>query len=183
MTKKIIIIGICIIVYKAISNLINLLTTKRYKTEFIKYLSQDSSRIVEHRLQTIKLFKRAGIKDTSTPISQGIGYGQVANFNASVFHNFPSTLQVIAYPALEMFDSAIGIYKSRIIESFNPIYWIEQILFLPKNLLTYIGLNSENTAFKICNVLLSFIWWLLGTTIILFKTQLQQFIIEFIGNL
>ncbi|MCI7040588.1 MAG: hypothetical protein MR992_00375 [Lachnospiraceae bacterium] len=171
-----------IVIYKAVSNVIKLLRAKYYESEFKKYLSDKPNHIEQYKLQTIKLFKDAGITDTCTPISQPIGYNQLANMQASVFVNFPSKMAVIAVPALDMFQNAIGIYRSRMFESFSPIYWIELVIFLPKNLLTYIGLDAEKTAFKLCNVLLTTIWWLASGLFVFFRTDLLNIIIEFLGS-
>ena len=175
-------IFLAVIIYKAIANVIKLFRIKFYESEFKKYLADKPNHIEQYKLQTIKLFKEAGIADTYTPVSQPMGFNQIANMQASVFVNFPSNMLVIAKPALDMFQNAIGIYRSRMIDSFNPIYWIELIIFLPKNLLIYIGLDSEKIAFKLCNVLLTAIWWIASGLLIFFKTDLLNITIEFLGS-
>ena len=171
-----IVIGfIIIIAYKTLSNFISLFQIQKYEKEFIKYLSGEPSKIEEYKLLCIALFKKAGIKDTETPITQPTGYGRIASFNASVFQNFPSNIAIIANPALNMFKNASGIYKSRIYEGFNPIYWVDLIIFLPKNLLSYIGLDSEKAAFKIWNVFLTFIWWVFCTLVTFFQPEIKAF--------
>lgn len=174
--SKLLILFLSTIAYKLLSNFVRLKQLQRYEKEFIDFLSDKSYRIDEHKLQTIDLFKKAGVKDSQTPISQPVGYGQVANFNASVFQNFPMAQKVIAGPALEMFKNAIGIYKTRMFEAINPLYWIDLIIFLPKNLLAYIGLDSEATAFKLWNVFLTFIWWAICTVVTLFQPEIKDFI-------
>lgn len=174
--NRLLIIFIFVLVYKFLLNLSSFLRIKHYEKEFLNYLANKESKIEEHRLQTIDLFKKAGIKDTLTPITQPSGYGNIASFNASVFQNFPSNMQVIAVPAMSMFRNAIGIYKSRMMECLSPLYWISLIVFLPRNILLYIGLDSESTAFKLWNVSLSFLWWLFCTIISLFQPEIKSFI-------
>lgn len=179
---KFLILCLCIVAYKTLNNFIKWKQIKYYRKSYEDFLFDKSSRIAEYKLQTIKLFKNAGIKDSSTPVSQPVGYGQIANFDASVFHNFPSKLTIIAQPALEMFDSATGVYRSRVFESFNPLYWIEQILFLPKNILIYVGLDSEQVSFKLCNVLLSFIWWTIGILVTIYGSKINDLITVFLSQ-
>lgn len=179
---KILIVFIAIILYKALSNCLKMCQTKYYKKDFLNYLTDNKNNIEQHKLQTIKLLKGAGVSDTYIPVTQLTGYGQAATIQASVFTNFPSNMQFVAVTANSMFDNAIGVYRSRIFESFNPIYWIELVIFLPKNILSYIGLDSEKTAFKLCNVILTCIWWVITAFFVFFKTELINIIIEFLGG-
>lgn len=172
-----------IVAYKVISNLIKLLKLKFYDSEYVKFLADKPNHIEQYKIQTIQLFKNAGIKEEFIPISQPTGYGRVANVNASLYINFPSNIQVFAAPTLCLFDNAIGIYRSRVLESFSPLYWVDALLFLPKNILLYIGLDTEKVTFKLCNVILSSIWWFVGAAFLFFKTELLDFSINFLGNL
>lgn len=174
--KKLFILFFAVVLYKLISNLFSLISLQRYEKEFTALLSGEPSKIDEHKLQTIALFKKAGIKDTQVPVSQPVGFGQVANFNASVFHNFPAPIALIALPASQMFRNAIGIYKTRMLESINPIYWISLIIFLPRNILSYIGMDLESSASKLLNVFLTFIWWIFCTLVTIFQPEIKSFI-------
>lgn len=180
---KIVFLCACIVLYKLVRNVINLLKICYYKKQYLDFLAEKESHIEQYAIQTVNLFKQAGIEEIFIPISQPVGFHQVANFNASVFANFPSNKPELASPSRDMFEKAIGIFRSRIIECFNPIYWIEQIIFLPKHILLYIGLDSENVAFKISNVLLTFIWWLLGISFSLFRTDFLDYVIKLLGSL
>ena len=83
---------------------------------------------------------------------------------------------------LNSFQVAKGYYKARFLESFNPIYWINIIIFLPQKILKYIGMN-ENTSFRIANVILTFFYWVSGFAFTLYKSQIKHFIITLISQL
>lgn len=85
--------------------------------------------------------------------------------------------------ALNMFEEAEGAFRKNMIDSINPFYWVDLIIFLPKTLLSYLGISSETSAYKICNVLLTFIWWVFGIFLVYYKPQLQQFLIELVRNI
>lgn len=180
---KFLYIFLFIFFYKLISNIINFFKALSYKDEYIRFLENKRNHISRYKQQTIKLFKKAGITDISTPITEWTGYGHYATIEASVFTNFPSNKNIIVYPALDMFENAIGIYRSRIIESFNPIYWIETILFLPQNSLIYIGLDSDKSSYKLLNVLITSIWWFFGIVFTFYRSNILDFVIEFLGKL
>ena len=133
--RKVLILFTLIVIYKIVLNFTRLKQLQRFEKEFILFLSDRPSKIDEHKMQTIELFKKANIPDSQMPVTQPIGFGKVASFNASVYHNFPMAKRTIAEPSLLMFKNAIGVYKSRIFEAVNPLYWIDLIVFLPRNLL------------------------------------------------
>ena len=76
----------------------------------------------ETKDEILKLFKEAGVKDSFIPITQPMGYGQLARFNASTFKAYPSPLNVFVGAELEMFDYALGVYKNRVKKCFSPFY-------------------------------------------------------------
>lgn len=82
-----------------------------------------------------------------------------------------------------MFFEAEGVYRQRIFDSFSPVYWIELIIYAPKKLLTYLGFDETKILFKACNILLTFIWWSVVSIIVFFRPQLQQLIVETLGEL
>lgn len=82
-----------------------------------------------------------------------------------------------------MFYEAEGVYRQRMFDSLNPVYWIELIIYAPKKLLTYLGFDETKILFKTCNILLTFIWWSIMSIIIFFRPQLQQLIVETLGEL
>jgi len=57
-----------------------------------------------------------------------------------------------------MFNEAIGYYRDRTVEAFNPLYWVETLIYLPRTLLSYIGVNPENVVVKSLQVL----YWLIS---------------------
>jgi len=180
---KILVFFLIIIATKFVLNLHDWLRIRTLSKYHMEWLSDKRDNLHLYKQEIINLFKKAHVKNVYTPVSQPTGFGQISNMNADVFTMFPSKLQIIAYPAISMFFEAEGVFKKNMFNSLNPIFWIEFILFLPKELLTYLGINPETTAFKLCNVLLTFFWWLCGTAFALFKPQLQQFIIKLFGNL
>ena len=62
------------------------------------------------------------------------------------------------YRTCQMILEAKGIFKERILETFNPIYWIESAIFLPKHTLMYLGIKPDNIILK----LLQLAWFILA---------------------
>ncbi len=182
MFKKLLLLLLLLIFYKFLTNYICYQKCKKFRILFIEWTLNSTNNFEEYRSEIISLFKKANISDEYIPITQPTGYGCTSTQNASVFSNFPSKHEKIAPIILKMLDDTVGIYRERYKEALNPLYWIDVIIFLPKNLITYIGLSLETPAFKLCNILASAIWWILLFLLYLFGNDLYQYIFEFISQ-
>lgn len=178
---KIIISFICIVIYKVLSNAACLFNISRYEKEFVK-LPTGNSKIFEHKQHVVKLWKRAGISDVYMPMTKPLGFGQIANMNVSIFTNFPSLQKAQFVAALNLFDEAKGVYKSRILESVNPLFWIDLLVFLPKNILLYLGMSEQNVAFKILNVIMQGLWWIACAAVAFFHDDVKRILLDVINK-
>ena len=146
---------VAIPVYKLISNSYYLFRTQRLINVYEYWLTYENNtyELCQEKYLFKKLITKAGVNDKFIPIAQPMGLGQIASFNSSVLTQFPNNSTIFADATLKMLFEAKGIFKERIVETFNLIYWIELILFLPKNLLIYLGLHPGNLIIKIFQLL------------------------------
>lgn len=165
--------------YKLVVNTIRVLHTKLILNQYREWLKTKKWKFVQKRSVFIALMKKANVSDSLLPNVQPVGYGQIVTANISVQKNFPSDRNDLFQITFGMFYEAIGIYKKRIIETFNPIYWIELIIFLPKNILTYLSVKSESIIIKLVQI----IWWIIGIIFTVLLTIYKNEIIEFIRSL
>ncbi|CDX02168.1 Hypothetical protein DPCES_2281 [Desulfitobacterium hafniense] len=151
-----ILIAIGIVLLKSLMNLVKYLQCKRYSNQYLTWaVGGDDPSILQTKSQVIKLINSAGIEDVKIPWVQPMGYGKLSSFSAGVLLNYPSKQADMARITYYLFENAIGVYKSRIFEGFNPLFWVELFIFLPKNTLSYLGVSSEGLAVKLSQL----IWW------------------------
>lgn len=181
--KKIIIFFLIISTYKVSTNLYYFFRIRHLSQMHLECLSDRAPNFPTYKAEIISLFKKAGVKNISIPITQSVGFGRAATFEADVFTNFPSAHSDISGGAVRMFYEAEGIFRQRIFETFSPVFWINSVVFAPKKLLEYLGFDENKSLFKACNVLLTFIWWVFGITIMFFLPKLKEIIIELSGKL
>lgn len=159
MNIKLILLIIFILLFKVIYNLYYYLLANLYYKKYIEYVkNQKSWFIEEHKQKIIKLFVKAGIEDSEQPHTELAGFGMVRSSNFSIFKNLTVLRQDIVELINGDFHEAIGVYKQRIFETFNPFYWIEQVIFLPKTIFSYIGIPAESIFIKIILLL----YWLIS---------------------
>jgi hypothetical protein len=174
------------IIIPALKLLINIpkyFAARRYLNKYMEWLTERNSNLIEYKSQVIKLIKDAGVKDTFVPSVDLAGFGYVRTGQASVLENFPNNREDIAEFTYKMFRQAIGVYRSRIFETFNPLYWLEFIINLPKQILIYLGVSSENFVVKVSQL----IWWFFGATFgflyTLYKTETETILKNLINKL
>lgn len=173
-----------IIFLHAIYNLINYLRYPIIEGNLLDTYSSDSSKQINaaiHKTQILNYIKYAGVKDRQIPITQPLGYGQIASSSVSVFSNILNPRQDIATNAMSSLLEAKGNYWSRFINSFNPFYWIRIIIFIPKYLFSYLGLKEESIFIKIFQL----IYWLVAAIctflITVFPEEVKTFILSILN--
>ena len=133
-----------------------------------------------HKNTILNYIKYSGIRDKHIPITHPTGYGQIVSGNISIFDNVLNQRQDIASIVFELLLEARGNYWSKFINSINPFYWLRIILYIPKYLSSYFGINTESLFVKIFQL----VYWLLGIVFALLTTvfteEVKNFIMSFI---
>jgi len=104
------------------------------------------------------LFKEAQIKDSSVIHQEFLGFGKFANMRVSVFDNMHNSREDIFHIVNLAFNQAIGVFRQRANETFNPVFWLEFLVKLPQYFLANFGVMPQSTVTKIALV----IYWALA---------------------
>lgn len=182
MAIKLLFLFFGIIMFKFSTNYIAYRKCIKYRKDYLYWASSSCEGFEEHRSEIIKLMNRAGIPDSRIPISQAINPIQLTSHAASVFANFPTKNPQLAASMYAKFDDVVGVYRTRWQEAFNPLFWIETVVFLPKSVILYIGADLEKPALRLCNVLATIIWWIIVFLLYLFGGNLYNYVIEFLSQ-
>lgn len=178
LNNKIFLIFIFIFFYKLFLNIGRLLRTEILLSNYIKWLGNSSDfKIFQTKKEVIELFKKANIQDNKILSSQGY-----VNMAVSLFENYPSAKQEFVFSYLDLFNTAIGVFKYRIWECFNPIYWLNCILFAPKHLLEYLGVTTENISGKFLNLILTVTYWIITAIYSFYSPKLKSLFIQLINE-
>ena len=170
-------IGILLI--HALYNLVNYLRYPIIEKYLLSNYSSDATQRVDgasRKTQIKNYIKYAGVKDKHIPVVQPVGYGYVANSMVSLFDNITNNHEDVAKVAINSLLEAKGNYKSRLIDTINPFYWLRIIIFIPKYIFSYLGLKEESIIIKIFQL----IYWLLAVIctflISVFPDEIKTFI-------
>jgi hypothetical protein len=91
------------------------------------------------------------------------GYNHVIQKEVELFENLTcmKTIGDISVPHTirTFFSSSIGVFKARVKKSFNPLYWIDCLLFLPQNVMAYLGYPLEEKKINLIARVLNIVYW------------------------
>lgn len=181
--NKIVLFFIIVAIYKVLSNTYCFFRIKYLSQKHLEWFSDNAPNFPTYKNEVISLFKKAGIKNISTPAVQSMGYNRVASFNADIFTNFPCTHPDIFNGAIRMFYEAEGTYRHRIFETLSPMYWVDFIVFAPRKLLDYLGFDEKKLLYKTCNILMTVIWWMAIFFVSIYREKINDIIAIFLSQL
>lgn len=160
-------------VYKLAVNAINLYQLNHLEKQYYRWLvsQTDFAPLAEKRQLLKKLMKTANIDDAFISRTQPIGFGRIVSGHYNVFEQFPSNEVDIVQITMYKISEARGVFKSNCWETFNPLYWIQFFVFLPKRILEYLGVAPDWIITRLCQV----IWGILLATISVLKLIYPDF--------
>ena len=180
---KILFILLSLIGLHALYNLINYLRFPLIEKHLLLTYSADATdkmKSMTQKNQIVNYIKYAGVQDQYIPVVQSLGYGQLVSSKISVINNILNQREDIAHIAIELLLEAKGNYWSRFVNSINPFYWIRIILFIPKHLLSYLGLGPDKVIVKIFQLIYWFICIICTFAISIFPEEIKKIIQSFI---
>ena len=129
------------------------------RRQFAAYVAGDQSlyaalKLSKHR--TVALIQAAGVRDPHVPKVHPLGFGQVASSSVSAFLNYPSAFSDLRIAMLAAFDEALGVYRGRMFDAINPLYWVKLLVYWPTRALSAVGVDRDAVAAK----LLQGLYWL-----------------------
>lgn len=181
-TMKFVIFFVILIMYSIISNFYYLRRSEFLLKVFWSIFEENPKtkyNHMEYQLEVKRIITNAGIEDRYIPTMLPVGYGFVSQTKISILDNCFVINEEISPLVKQMFSQAIGVYKFRLKQSFNPIYWIESIVFLPKTLSKYFGVESNSVIVKIFNIL----YWIVSFFVFVYDDEIQTFFQSFLSKL
>lgn len=136
--KFLLILFLTVIGLKFIINLSRLIEVRWLFKRYIKWMEKYEFEMTEKKSQIVNLFKKAGILDKYISITIPKVGRHFEITKVSIFENIFYQNQIVTESIYYTFKEANGIFKRRIFDSFNPFYWIEFFIFLPKIILNFI---------------------------------------------
>ena len=138
-----------IMAIRFVTNLSKFYRVQKLYRKYIEYLGKNEFEFAQYKEEIKSLFKEAGLKDSSVLHQEFLGFGKFAKMHLSVYDNLTNRREDIVSNIHLRFNEAIGVYRKRYSESYNPIFWIDFIVKLPQYIMQFFGVLPEKIAVKI----------------------------------
>lgn len=173
-----------IVGYKILLNFIALCKIKKFHSIYVNYIekikkpewTEIREKILQNKTDIIQILAKCGLKDFGVFTTTPTGYGHVEHKQVSILQNLQYVGQINEVNIPSTIDlyliQAKGILKKRIIEALNPLYWINTLIFLPQNIITYLGFSQDNKKTEAITRVINIIYWIL---VILIPFLMQLF--------
>ncbi|RKX91309.1 MAG: hypothetical protein DRP84_11805 [Spirochaetes bacterium] len=135
-----------------------------------KRVSQKAARWIQANQTEIKRrVLNAGVEEQIKSFMEpiGLGYGQTKNI--STLDNLLFMNKEIIASARQTISIAKGHYWTQTWLSLSPLFWIEMVIFLPREILKMAGLESPSKIFQIIVKILQLIYWIISIVYIILK--------------
>lgn len=182
---KYIYIFIVIIFLKFLINLLQFLKNPKLHKIWKRYFENLANKKIDNNAITyteeiVKNFKTANIHDISIPMVEPVGYGQIATSQISAFTNIFANDKTCFTYINDAFLMAHGVYRKRMLDSFNPFFWLDFIIKLPKYIIEYLGLDSQTVFTKIFQL----IYWIIDSFLLVcYREPILNYLQDFISKL
>lgn len=130
--------------------------------------------VESHLMDIKKLVVKAGVNDMVHSYMEFIGYGHVQQQHMSVLDNILYTKDM-RFPteSRDIMNRAMGYYKVEAIKGFNPIFWIEFIIFLPKQIVEYFASGSESKSLSVITKIIQLLYWIASLIVIYITNKVE----------
>lgn len=126
-----------------------------------------------------RLVAHANISDRVIPRLHHLGYGKAYKISLGVIDQFPSTDPELVEASIFLIQSALGVYRDRMKNAINPLWWIDTLIFLPRAILTYLNISAESVIVRLGQL----VWWALGLLLVAYKSEILHQIHDVIVHL
>ena len=96
-----------------------------------------------------------------------------------LFKNFPSTTQELYKEQQVELLGIQDVFQERYNEIFSIKYWINFVVFLPKEIINYLGLETDHIVVRALQV----IYWLFTPVLVFFRTKLISLVLKLLSDM
>ena len=172
--KYLLIAFVCLFVYKLANNILFLTRTNRYQKKHLEYLQGHCQNFPEYAHLIRSVFQSAGVDDAKFTVWESSGLGVVRATTASLFKNVTIKGEPFATETQKAFAESRGVFKHRIVEMLSPLYWLNYVLYLPKNILVHLGVDPKQLAMRIIQIM----YWIFTPLLLIFRDRICAYIAE-----
>lgn len=132
-------------------------------SEKIKKSSQKAwDWLQDNQLEIKNRVLNAGLSDQAESYMEPLGLGYAERRQRGVLDNLLLLDTDVLASARELMRRARGYYKTQAWLSLSPLFWLEMLIFLPREIIKLAGFNNSSKLFQISVKLIQVIYWIIS---------------------
>ena len=118
----------------------------------------------------------AGVQNPHRSFMEAAGYGYAVKQSMTALDNILFQNIDVLTSARQTLSLAAGSYKTRAIQSINPLYWLEVLFFLPKQIVSATGIDVSSKLADTLLKVVQIIYWVAVVVVFAVKAGLLNVI-------
>lgn len=159
MIYKILFIFFAILFYKLLKNAYKAYRCNKLYETYCQWLMSNGSYDIRYTSAEVKELLK-DYEDNFIPHVQPAGLGVVHSMKVRILAQYPSNIEELARAQINLFQEDLSKFKYEMKQCLNPFYWIDVIIWLPKNIVSFLGFNDDLKSVKSINIFLQLAYWL-----------------------
>ena len=144
-----------------------------------KMASGNASEWLTENLTEIKTrVKKSGVDDPVYSFMEPKGYGYLGETRMSTLDNLLYLNETVQQNVITVLKRSRGYFKIEAIKSFNPLFWLETLFFLPKAIVSASGIDTSSKVADIALKVAQVIYWIVIVGAVVSDPSLLRVLIE-----
>ena len=135
---------------------------KNSSEDEIKKSNKAGAWIKDNLIEIKKVVLKTGVDDIVHTFMEPVGYGNLQLKGMSALDNMLFKNIEILQEARDILYRAKGYYKVESIKCINPVYWIEFIVFLPREIIRYFSTTNDSKPVSVITKIVQVIYWIIS---------------------
>ena len=132
-------------------------------SERVKKCSRkDRAWLQDNQLEIKNRVLNAGLNDQTESFMEPLGLGYAEKRQRGALDNLLLLDTDILASARELMGRARGYYKTQAWLSLSPLFWLEMLIFLPREIIKLAGFKSSSKLFQISVKLIQVVYWIIS---------------------
>ena len=128
----------------------------------IKKSNKAGAWVNDNIMEIKRIVLKTGVADYVHTFMEPVGYGNVQQKTMSALDNILFKNIEILKEARDILHRAKGYYKVETLKCINPIYWIEFIVFLPREIIRYFSTTNDSKPTPVLTNIIQILYWLIS---------------------
>ncbi|WP_373446086.1 hypothetical protein [Salinicoccus bachuensis] len=166
---------LAIFLYRTTSTGLDYNSIKREANKFENWLNDKDKLVKAPNGEVMRqLLKKVDINDTPIAYTDVLGPRHYRNVAVAPLQSYPTADRQVLKQLLPLIYQGVDAHQYKFHQNFNLMYWIDSVVFFPKCVIGYLGLNNDNVFTRVVNIL----YWIFTPILLLLRDKVWEILMN-----